>query len=132
MAMNAAPTSSRSAWAPAARSSSFSWPYRWEASAGASDLRTDAHAIRDAIRSMSEWTASLRIPTEPVIRPAASFKTIRHELETIETAAARVLAGEERSVTPLMMPQKGIDMPEPGAAGGEPVRPRWDRPPGPR
>jgi hypothetical protein len=52
-------------------------------------------------------------------------------LEAIETAAARVLAGEELSVTALMMPNANVDMPQPAAAAGEPARPRWDRPPGP-
>lgn len=46
-------------------------------------------------RSISEWIASLRIPTDPVSRPAATLIVIRNEFDAIETVAARVLAGGE-------------------------------------
>ena len=42
---------------------------------------------------MLEWTASVMIAIEPVTMPAAIFRAIRSEFETIETAAARVLGG---------------------------------------
>jgi hypothetical protein len=58
-------------------------------------LRTDAYATPDAIRSISEWIASLKIPTDPVSTPAATLIVIKNELEAIETPAARALAGDE-------------------------------------
>jgi hypothetical protein len=64
---------------------------------GTSDLRTDASAIVEAIRSISEWIASERIPTEPVISPAASLSAIRALLEQTPTIAARAFA-------PLLVP----------------------------
>jgi hypothetical protein len=45
-------------------------------------------AITEAIRSIIEWSASLRIATEPVIAAAASFSAINALFEAIETAAA--------------------------------------------
>ena len=46
--------------------------------------------MQEAIRSIAEWIASVRIATEPVAAPANSLSTIRKALEAIETAAARV------------------------------------------
>ena len=46
--------------------------------------------MQEAIRSMPEWIASVRIATEPVAAPANSLSAISSVLETIETAAARV------------------------------------------
>jgi len=45
--------------------------------------------MNEAARSTDEWIASVRIATEPVIRPATTFSAISEVLETIETAAAR-------------------------------------------
>ena len=50
--------------------------------------RTETNATTEATRSIEEWSASLRIATEPVTAAAASFSAISTELETIETAAA--------------------------------------------
>src|SRR5256885_13868527 len=51
------------------------------------------NATIDAIRSMLECIASLRIATEPVIAPAPTLSRISALLEAIESAAARVFAG---------------------------------------
>src|SRR2546429_5950711 len=51
------------------------------------------NATIDAIRSMLECIASLRIATEPVIAPAATLSRISAVLEAIESAAAPVFAG---------------------------------------
>ncbi len=72
----------------AATFSTFSCPYGCSTSAGASALRTETKAITEATRSIAEWSASLRIATEPVIAAAASFRAIRTELEAIDTPAA--------------------------------------------
>jgi hypothetical protein len=56
-------------------------------------LRTEKYATVEASRSMLEWTASVMIAIEPVTAPAAIFRTIRTELETMESAAARCLRG---------------------------------------
>jgi hypothetical protein len=56
---------------------------------------------------MSEWTPSLRMPTEPVTRPAPTLSTIRQELEAIETAAARDFTGGAFVVTGVIMPSCG-------------------------
>src|SRR6185503_13003065 len=45
--------------------------------------------MNEAARSTAEWIASVRIATEPVIRPAATLSAISDVLEMIETAAAR-------------------------------------------
>src|SRR5918996_6419110 len=45
--------------------------------------------MNEAARSTPEWIASVRIATEPVIRPATTFSAISDVLEMIETAAAR-------------------------------------------
>src|SRR2546423_15710020 len=50
-------------------------------------------ATIEAIRSMLECIASLRIATEPVIEPAATLSRISALLEAIDSAAARVFAG---------------------------------------
>src|ERR1700716_755663 len=50
-------------------------------------------ATTEAIRSMLECIASLRIATEPVIAPAATLSRMSALLEAIESAAALVLAG---------------------------------------
>ena len=48
-------------------------------------------ATTEAIRSISEWTASVTIAIDPVIAPAASLIAIRSELEAIDSAAAPLL-----------------------------------------
>src|SRR5438067_5067412 len=72
----------------AERLSSFSCPYGCSTSAGWSARLTETKAITEAIRSTIEWSASLRIATDPVIAAAASFMAISVELDAIETAAA--------------------------------------------
>ncbi len=52
-------------------------------------MRTETKATTEAIRSIIEWSASLRIATDPVTAAAASFRAINAEFEAIETAAAR-------------------------------------------
>src|SRR5947209_2590531 len=44
----------------------------------------------EAIRSMLEWMASVRIATDPVIVPANTLSRIKTELETTDNAAVRV------------------------------------------
>src|SRR5919106_1883431 len=72
----------------AARFSTFWCPYGWSASAGSSAFRTEASAITDAIRSISEWIASVRIAIDPVIAAAATLIAISRELEATERLAA--------------------------------------------
>src|SRR3954470_20474229 len=91
--MIAAPTRISIPSIAAARFSTFSWPYGWDASAGSSALGTEKKATSDAIRSMLEWIASVMIAIEPVMTPAASLRAISTEFETIDTLAARVLGG---------------------------------------
>ena len=73
-----------------------------------SALRTEKNATIDAIRSIAECIASVRIATEPVIAPAASLSTIRAEFEAIESAAARVREpGPVRHARQAMPPPPG-------------------------
>lgn len=61
----------------------FSCPLRCVASAGSSAFRNDAKEMIDATRSISEWTASDKIPTDLVRRPALSFSAITALLDAI-------------------------------------------------
>src|SRR5215207_8446962 len=106
----------------AATFSTFSWPYGCSTSAGSSALRTEMKAITDAIRSIAEWSASLRIATDPVIAAAASFRAIRTELEAIETAAAPGFVKRD----PVLTDPTELIFGPPGR-GGQPGR----APPGP-
>ncbi len=45
---------------------------------------------------MLEWTASVRIATDPVIVPAITFSRISTELETTDSAAVRCLVPTAR------------------------------------
>ena len=58
-------------------------------------MRTEKKATIDAIRSIEECRASVRMATEPVIAPAANLSRIRIVLETIDRAAAGVRAGTD-------------------------------------
>src|SRR5690348_13174049 len=77
----------------------------------------------DAIRSIAEWIASVRIEIEPVIAPATTFIRISSEFETIDSSAALVL---RRTMTLLV-----IALPPARSAGlaGKPVEQLASGPP---
>ena len=92
-----------------ARFSTFSCPYMWVSSAGSSALRTEKKATTDASRSMLEWTASVRIATEPVAAPATIFNTISDPLDATDRRAARAFdtgATREASLKPQPSPPR--------------------------
>ena len=81
-------------------------------------MRTETKATTEATRSISEWTASVRIAIEPVIAPAASLIAIRSELEAIESAAAPLLV---RIIAAPEPPRRRSG----AAASSLAARPRW-------
>src|SRR5829696_1036955 len=80
--------------------------------------------MQEAIRSMPEWIASVRIATEPVTAPANSLSAIRRVLETIETAAARVRSrppGSDRAASARSPERTGSRPPRREPAVGDRV-----------
>lgn len=72
--------------------------------------------MTEAIRSIREWIASLKMPTEPVKSPAANFAGIKHEFEAIETTVARVFFSNDHrqsSAVPTLseshLPNQSVD-----------------------
>src|SRR5207247_1650024 len=62
----------------------------WSSSAGTSAIRTDKNAIQEAIRSVAECAASLKMLTEPETMPTTSFRSVRRLFDRIESCAAAI------------------------------------------